>query len=57
MLNLISAAFNGGVAVYISLGLRKAWKHIPTGLRVLNVTFVALNVLCCAMNLVCVFAG
>ena len=51
MLNLILAVINGSCAMYLVWSASKTWKHLPTGLRALNVAVVVANVLCCAMNL------
>ena len=50
MLFLIFAAVNGSLAVYLAWTARKTWKYLHTGMRVLDVCVVVLNVLCCAMN-------
>lgn len=51
MMNLIVAALDAIVAVYIAFGICKMWDLLPTSSRVLNVVIVVVNVLSCAANL------
>lgn len=49
---LFLAALNACAAGYLALTARKVWKYLSTGMRVLDVAIVALNVALCVVNLV-----
>lgn len=51
LLYLFLAAMNGFAAGYLAWLARKTWKHLPKGLRALDVVVIATNVALGAMNL------
>lgn len=54
---LFLAGMNGFAAGYLAWLANKTWKHLPKGLRALDVVVIAANAALCALNVLRVFAG